>query len=167
MSMLEIWTKDDVNHLNEQDYEEWFDVYNHGLLEDRGFDVCRLTKEEKNYQHDRIKQDYIRYLRELKDDTSFLFYIVKRESKIVSVSRVVKKGHHYYLEGLETHRKHRKQGHGKDVVEKVLRELKKRDVETLYSVIRSHNLASQLFHQKIGFELQENLDYNNLYRIQI
>jgi len=148
--MLEIWKGKQIFELKNSDIEQWFDVLNHGLVEDRGFSLDYSNIEEIRAN---IKKDYIEYLMKCSIDENLQAYYVLRneQDNIVAVCRVVFDKGEYYLEGLETHRNYYRKGYATKLLLKVLNEIKRNNILKLYSIVRNHNIKSLNFHKKHGF----------------
>lgn len=147
-----IWSKDKIATLNDLDKDQWFDVYNNGLLEDRDYDIDKLSKIEISRISKNIKNDYLNYLNNQVKNKDFMFYsVIKNEDVLVAVCRLVKSQNEYYIEGLETHRDFRKQGFGLTVLKEVLKHSKTLEINIIYSTIRLRNKASINTHIKCGF----------------
>lgn len=164
--MFEIWNKDIIHQLLQSDLEDWFDVLNNGLVEDRGFSLSDPNIDEIRQE---IKQDYLTYITSLVDDKDFYSYYVYRNEidKIVSVSRIVKHESKYFLEGLETHRDYYQKGYSTKLVESVIQNLSRDNIEIIYSKVRNHNKPSFSFHLKFGFSEVESDTYNTIFSLNI
>lgn len=157
--MFETWNKLKISNLSQIDIEQWFDVLNQGLEEDRGYDLSEPNIEDIRKG---IKQDYIDYLKSCVNNQNFYGYYILRDDdgKIVSVCRIMIVNNLYYLEGLETHRDYYYKGFASKLFNKVMYELKRDNIETIYSTVRNHNHKSLNFHYKNGFR-QEDKDNMN------
>ena len=154
--MFETWNKQKISKLSQIDIEQWFDVLNNGLEEDRNYHLSDPNIEEIKAN---IKNDYIEYLKSCKNNKSFHAYYILREDygTIVSVCRIVIIDDLYYLEGLETHRDYYQRGYSTKLLNKVLYALKRDRIECIYSIVRNHNHKSLNFHYKFGFnEIDKN-----------
>ncbi len=164
--MFEIWKKPKINNLSQIDIEQWFDVLNHGLEEDRGYDLS-----DPNIKSIRagIKKAYIDYLKSCGNNQSFYAYYILRDDDgtIVSVCRIVLIEDLYYLEGLETHRDYYHKGYASRLLNIVFYELKRDNIETIYSIVRNHNLKSLNFHYKIGFSEEDKDDVNTKFVLHV
>jgi len=67
-----IWKRKDIEHLTITQKEEWFDVYNNGLLEDRNFLPNEMTSNEIKEANRVIREDYFSYLESLKENHNFI-----------------------------------------------------------------------------------------------
>lgn len=150
--MLEVWKAKQIHSLSKDDVEQWFDVLNYGLVEDRGFSMTDSNIDEIQ---DSIKKDYIHYLMACSDNENFQgYYILRGEhGMIVSVCRVVEENGIYYLEGLETHRDYYHKGYASTLLKHLLYKLKKDGISKLFSLVRNHNEKSLNFHKKNGFRV--------------
>jgi len=163
--MFETWNKSKINNLSQKDCEQWFDVLNHGLEEDRGYDLS-----DPNIESIRagIKKDYIDYLRSCGHNQNFYaYYILRDDGMIVSVCRIVIIGGKYYLEGLETHRNYYQKGFASKLLNKVLYELKRDKIDTIYSIVRKHNHKSLNFHYRIGFSEEDKNDVDTMFVLNV
>ena len=147
--MFETWNKQKISNLSQIDIDQWFDVLNHGLEEDRGYDLSEPNIEDIRKG---IKQDYIDYLKSCENNQNFYGYYILRndDGKIVSVCRIVIVDNLYHLEGLETHRNYYHKGYAIKLFNKVMYELKRDNIKTIYSTVRNHNHKSLNFHYKNG-----------------
>jgi 2-polyprenyl-3-methyl-5-hydroxy-6-metoxy-1,4-benzoquinol methylase len=148
--MLEIWKGKQILQLKDNDIEQWFDVLNYGLVEDRGFNLsdANIEKIKSN-----IRKDYIEYLMSCSMNKNFQAYYILRDghNTIVAVCRIVFDEGEYYLEGLETHRDYYRKGYATQLLFEVLHELKRNNILKIYSIVRNHNIKSLNFHKKHGF----------------
>lgn len=150
--MLEIWKGKQIFQLKDKDIEQWFDVLNNGLVEDRGFNINDSNIEEIKSN---IRKDYIEYLMSCSMDENLQAYYIFRDEHnvIVAVCRIVFDEGEYYLEGLETHRNYYRKGFATQLLLEVLRELKRNNILKIYSIVRNHNSKSLNFHKKHGFTI--------------
>lgn len=157
--MFETWNKQRISNLSQTDIEQWFDVLNQGLEEDRGYDLSEPNIEDIRVG---IKKDYIDYLKNCENNQNFYAYYIVRDDdgKIVSVCRIVIVDNQYYLEGLETHRDYYYKGYASRLFNKVMYELKRDNIKTIYSIVRNHNHKSLNFHYKYGFRVEHKDDLN-------
>lgn len=163
-----IWNKKDIELLSESMKEQWFDVYNYELLEDRGYDITIMSDKEIKDASNIIKNDYYKYLEGLIKDENFIFYsCISNNGVLVSVCRVVKKNEYYFIEGLETHHRFRKQGYGLKVLKEVLAQSKTLGIKEVYSKIRVYNKASISTHIKLGFKVYKQEEDNIILIIQL
>jgi len=157
--MLEIWKGKQILQLKDNDIEQWFDVLNYGLVEDRGFSLNDANIEEIKSN---IREDYIEYLMSCSMDKNLQAYYVLRDeyNTIVAVCRIVFDEGEYYLEGLETHRDFYRKGFATKLLFLVLQELKRNNILKIYSIVRNHNTKSMNFHKKHGFTIvmQDNIN---------
>lgn len=164
--MIKVWNKQKISNLHQLEIDDWFDVLNNRLVEDRGY-----TLDDPNIESikDSIKADYINYLKELVDDNRFhSYYVFKDEvDRIVSVCRIVHKGSSYYLEGLETHRDYHQKGYATKLIDSTLQLLARDGINELFSNVRVHNIPSINFHKKIGFEVFESNKENVVHKLDI
>ncbi|MFK5883728.1 MAG: GNAT family N-acetyltransferase [Candidatus Izemoplasma sp.] len=160
-----IWTKDNIKNLDNNTKLQWFDVYNYGLLEDRGYEPSILSDVELLEIKSNIKNDYLNYLNNLGNDPNFLFYyILESGYEFISVCRLIKDKDKVVVEGLETHRDYRKQGYGFEVIKATIDYAREINIKVLYAVVRQHNTASLRTFIKSGFELYDE-DETNVYLI--
>ncbi|PKK95524.1 MAG: hypothetical protein CVV60_00845 [Tenericutes bacterium HGW-Tenericutes-5] len=164
--LLEIWKGKQILQLKDNCIEQWFDVLNHGLVEDRGFSLNDSNIEEIKSN---IKKDYIEYLMSCSMDKNFHGYYVFRDEQntIVAVCRIVFENGDYYLEGLETHRDHYRKGYATKLLFQVLHELKRNEIMKLYSIVRNHNTKSMNFHKKHGFTIIKEDNTNTKFSLNI
>jgi 2-polyprenyl-3-methyl-5-hydroxy-6-metoxy-1,4-benzoquinol methylase/ribosomal protein S18 acetylase RimI-like enzyme len=163
--MFETWNKSKINNLSQKDCEQWFDGLNHGLEEDRGYDLS-----DPNIESIRagIKKDYIDYLKSCGNNQNFYaYYILRDDGTIVSVCRIVIVDGKYYLEGLETHRNFYHKGFASKLLTKVLYELKRDKIDTIYSIVRNYNHKSLNFHYRIGFSEEDKDDVNTKFVLNV
>ncbi len=164
--MFETWNKPKINNLSQIDIEQWFDVLNHGLEEDRGYNISNPNIEDIRA---RIKKDYIDYLKSCTTNQNFYAYYILRDDDgtIISVCRIVIVDGLYYLEGLETHRDYYHKGFACKLLNKVLYELKRDNIETIYSIVRNHNDKSLNFHYKNGFSKETKDDVDSKFVLNV
>jgi 2-polyprenyl-3-methyl-5-hydroxy-6-metoxy-1,4-benzoquinol methylase len=157
--MFETWNKQRISNLSQIDIEQWFDVLNQGLEEDRGYDLSEPNIEDIRVG---IKKDYIDYLKSCENNQNFYAYYILRDDdgKIVSVCRIVIVDNQYYIEGLETHRDYYYKGYASKLFNNVMYELKRDNTKTIYSTVRNHNHKSLNFHYKNGFRVEDKDDLN-------
>lgn len=164
--MAEIWTKDIIKSLGMKTKEMWFDVLNNGLEEDRGFslDDPNLLDIQKQ-----IKEDYINYLDRCVDNLDFLnYYILRNEDGvIVSLCRIIIRDERYFVEGLETHRDHYRKGYARQLLDFVIKDLFRKEIERLYSNVAIHNDASNKFHLNFGFGVLNENSQRYVYSLDI
>ena len=87
---MTLWTREKISKLTKKEIKQWFDVYNYGLLEDRGHNINELNDIEIKNISKSIEADYTNYLLNLVNDSNFVFYsIYYIEDMIVSICRVV------------------------------------------------------------------------------
>lgn len=148
--MLEIWKGKQILQLKDNDIEQWFDVLNYGLVEDKGFNSNDANIEEIKSN---IRKDYIAYLMSCSMNKNFQAYYILRDvhKTIVAVCRIVFDEGAYFLEGLETHRDYYRKGFATQLLFEVLHELKRNKILKIYSIVRNHNIESLNFHKKHGF----------------
>jgi|LSQX01.1.fsa_nt_gb RimJ/RimL family protein N-acetyltransferase len=163
--MIEIWTKSRIQCLTKLEKEQWFDVLNNKLEEDRGISLLDPNLKEKQAM---IKKEYIKYLESCSSLSDFYkYYIFKSSDKIVSVCRINVRNNQYILEGLETHKDYYRMGHASKLLDFVIKDLKNESIDLLYSEARTWNLASNNLQIKLGFVKYAEDDYNNLYVLDI
>lgn len=162
--MFEIWGKEKIANLSEFDKQQWFDVLNHKLEEDRdiSLDDPELPKKQQE-----IKDDYFKYIEKCPYQKDFYkYYIWKENDKIISVCRVNIYDNRYTLEGLQTHKDYYKQGYATKLLDLVLFNLFIEYIDTLYSEARIWNDASNRLQTKLGFIKYDQDEYNYLYKIK-
>jgi ribosomal protein S18 acetylase RimI-like enzyme len=161
-----IWGKAKIAQLNDIEKNQWFDVLNNGLEEDRGISLDNPKIKELQ---DSIKTEYLKYLHDCARTAYYFSYFVlyDEESKIVSVCRVIEKDHQYYLEGLETHRQFCRLGYASTLVQEVILHLKECDVPTLRSSISVKNHPSIQFHKSMGFKLYDETEHKVRFQYNI
>lgn len=151
---FKIWGKEKITHLSDLEKEQWFDVLNEGLEEDRdiSLDDPKIRELQKN-----IKIEYLKYLHECTRTAYYFSYFVlyNEESNIVSVCRVIEKDHQFYLEGLETHRDYYRKGYASTLVNEVILYLKEIDISNIRSIVSTNNLRSIQFHKSLGFAIYD------------
>jgi 2-polyprenyl-3-methyl-5-hydroxy-6-metoxy-1,4-benzoquinol methylase len=163
--MFETWNKHKISNLSQIDIEQWFDVLNHGLEEDRGYDLSDPSIESIR---EGIKKDYIDYLRSCGNNQNiYAYYILRDDGTIVSVCRIVISDSKYYLEGLETHRNFYRKGYASKLLTKVLYELKRDKIDTIYSTVRNHNHNSLNFHYTNGFSVEDKDDVDTKFVLNV
>ncbi len=149
-----IWGKEKISQLSDLEKEQWFDVLNNGLEEDRdiSLDNPKISKLQEN-----IETDYLKYLHECTRTAYYFSYFVlyNEEGVMVSVCRVFEKDHQFYLEGLETHRDYYRKGYASALVNEVILYLKEIDISTLRSSVSTSNLRSIQFHKSLGFAIYD------------
>jgi RimJ/RimL family protein N-acetyltransferase len=163
--MFDVWNKDKIKVLSIEEKEQWFDVLNYKLEEDReiSFDDPKLSQKQKE-----IKTDYMKYLESCPNRKEFYkYYIYRDQNKIISVCRInVYEGKHI-LEGLETHRDYYRMGYGSKLIQEMINDLKKDGIKTLYSEARVWNDASNNLQSKLGFIRYGEENNNYLYKLDL
>ncbi|MBI9008815.1 MAG: GNAT family N-acetyltransferase [Tenericutes bacterium] len=164
---IEYWDKLRIKALSSQEKCDWFDVYNNGLLEDRGYSQKKLSIEEVLEINKKIKNEYFEYLESLVEDSNFQFYTVLKDDskKIVSLSRLIKRDQVIYIAGLETHRDFRRIGYAKQVLQATIKKAFEEAYESIHSVVRNWNIASIKTHESLGFKVSENKGDNLVYSL--
>jgi ribosomal protein S18 acetylase RimI-like enzyme len=143
-----VWDKEKLKNLTNHEKEAWFEVYNNGLVEDRGFS---LNDPKIDQIKEEIKQDYFKFLHEyIRSEYFRAYFLLFEGDKIVSLCRVLPKTV-LYLEGLETHRDYQNRGYATILLKEVLNYLKEAEYMCLRSNVTKHNHASIKLHQKLGF----------------
>lgn len=160
-----IWNEDTIKKLTKKQKKLWFDVYNNGLLKDRGYNL-----EEKTLKYtkilSKIEKDYYKYLDSLNSDSNFVFYaIYADDTRIYSVCRLIKRNSKHYIEGLETHRDYYSQGFGCNILRETVLECASRGIKKIYSEINPQNIASVKTHEKLGFKKESDLNQRSLYSV--
>ncbi len=162
-----IWKKKDLESLSITQKDEWFDVYNDGLLDDRGYNLKEMTAQEINKVNKVIKEDYFNYLKSLKKNPNFICYILIYDSRIISQARLVKDKGNVFIEGLQTHREFVKQGLATKVLTKAIEYARNNGITVLNSTIRKWNQASIITHEKLNFKLVKIIGNDCLYQLHI
>ncbi len=163
--MIEVWTKSRIQRLTKLEKEQWFDVLNNKLEEDRGISLLDPNLKEKQAL---IKIEYIKYLESCSNLNDFYkYYILKSSDKIVSVCRINVRNNQYILEGIETHKDYYRMGYASKLLGFVIKDLNKESIDLLYSEARTWNTASSNLHIKLGFVKYGADGYNNLYVLDI
>ena len=163
--MFETWNKHKISNLSQIDIEQWFNVLNHGLEEDRGYDLS-----DPNIESIRagIKKDYINYLKSCGNNQNlYAYYILRDDGKIISVCRIVIVDGNYHLEGLETHRNYYQKGYASKLLNKVLYELKRDNIKNIYSIVKNHNHKSLNFHYKNEFSVEDKDDVDTKFVLNV
>jgi len=163
--MFEIWDKKKLSRLTFDEKDQWFDVLNNKLEEDRNLSLIDPLLKEKQKT---IKEEYFKYLENcVHDDYFYKYYITKDNNKIISVCRINIKDSKYILEGLETHRDFYQKGFATKLMIEMIHSLKKEGIDTLYSEARIWNNASNNLQKKLGFEEYGQIYPNILYKLAI
>ena len=143
-----VWDKEKLKSLTNYEKQAWFDVYNNGLVEDRGFSLEDPTIDQIKKE---IKQDYFNFLHEYTRSADFrAYFLLVEDGKIVSLCRVLPKTI-LYLEGVETHRDVQNRGYATMLLKEVINYLKEADYMCVRSNVAKNNNASIKIHQKLGF----------------
>jgi len=163
--MFVIWNKKTIERLSDVEKQQWFDVLNYRLEEDRGIS---LDDPELIIKQKEIKDDYIKYLESCpKQDNFFKYYVLYDNHKMVSVCRINIYNQRYLLEGLQTHRDQFRNGYATQLIDGMIYDLKKEGIDTLYSEARVWNVASNQLQLQLGFTKYGEDKYNNLYQLNI
>lgn len=151
--MIIIWDKENIDKVKDNHREMWFDVYNNGIFEDRGYDITKMDVEDIDELFKEFKLDYFNYLDSLKTDESFLYYIILQDDygKFISQARVIYRENKYYIEGLETHRDFMKKGFGSYLILQLEKEAKKRELSSLYANCYVENIPSIRTLKRCGY----------------
>lgn len=162
--MFNIWDKNKISNLTLEEKEQWFDVLNYKLEADR--DIS-LDDPDLLHKQQEIKKDYLKYIESCSESEDFYkYYVWTENNKIISVCRINIYNQKYLLEGLQTHKDYYKQGYASKLLDLVLFDLYKNNIETLYSEARVWNDASNSLQTKLGF-IKYGQDGNNyLYKIK-
>ncbi len=162
---FEIWDKNSIKHLLDRDKEQWFDIYNLGLEEDRGFSLA--DPNIKNIQK-RIKADYMSYIDSCAvNDEFYKYYVVRDNGLIVSQCRINISEDKMILEGLQTHHNFYHKGYAVFLIKNMIKSLKEDGIDMLYSEARIWNDASNHLQRKIGFKRYNQDDLNYYYKLDI
>lgn len=163
--MFQVWNKDKIAKLSIEEKEQWFDVLNDRLEEDRGIS---LNDPELTLKQKEIKSDYINYLESCPNHKDFYkYYIYKYLNKIISVCRVNVYEDKYLLEGLQTHRDYFRMGYASKLIHGIIDDLKKDGIKTLYSEARVWNDPSNNLQTKLGFIRYGEENKNYLYKFDL
>jgi RimJ/RimL family protein N-acetyltransferase len=161
--MIEIWSKDLIFKLTDDEKNQWFDVLNFKLEEDRNISPLDPDFEKKQRE---IRDDYFRYINQCStDETFYKYYFLKNDALIISVCRINIYDNKYILEGLQTHKDYYHMGYAFELLNGIICDLKNDGIEYLYSEARKWNVASNNLQQKIGFKKYGEDTINNLYII--
>lgn len=164
-AMFVIWNKKTIERLSDVEKQQWFDVLNYRLEEDRGIS---LDDPELIIKQKEIKDDYIKYLESCpKQDNFFKYYVLYDNHKMVSVCRINIYNQRYLLEGLQTHRDQFRNGYATQLIDGMIYDLNKEGIDTLYSEARVWNVASNQLQLQLGFTKYGEDKYNNLYQLNI
>ena len=160
--MIETWNKENISKLTFNEKNQWFEVLNNKLEEDREISLSDPLLKEKQQE---IKDDYLTYLDGCSKASNFhKYYILKDNAKIVSVCRVNIYDKKYLLEGLQTHKDFLRKGYATKLMNEMILDLKKDGIKSLYSQVRKWNKASNKLQRKIGFTQFGQDELNNLYK---
>ncbi len=163
--MFEIWDKNKIGLLENHDIEQWFDVLNYKLEEDR--DIS-LNDPDYLIKQKQIKIDYVNYLKGCPNDSNFYkYYIYRDHYKIVSLCRINIIDGKYILEGLQTHKDFYKNGYAIKLIDHMLSSLYSDGINVIHSEVRVWNEASNQLHKKLGFIQYKDEGNNHLYKIDI
>lgn len=161
--MFDVWNKDKIAKLTIKEKEQWFDVLNDKLEEDRGIS---LNDPELFHKQQGIKNDYMKYLESCPKLKEFYkYYIYKDQNKIISVCRINIYEGKYILEGLQTHRDYYRMGYARKLIQGMIGDLKKEGIKMLYSEARIWNDASNALQIKVGFIKYDEVGNNYLYSL--
>jgi RimJ/RimL family protein N-acetyltransferase len=161
--MFEVWDKKKITRLSDTEKQQWFDVLNHKLEEDRdiSLDDPQLIKKQQE-----IKNDYIKYLESCSTSEDFYkYYIYKNQEKIISVCRIHIREGKYIIEGLQTHKNDYRMGYASKLIKEMINDLKNDCIDTLYSEARIWNDASNALQIKLGFTRYDQVGNDYLYSI--
>lgn len=163
--MFEVWSKDKIVKLSINEKEQWFDVLNDKLEEDR---EISLNDPELFQKQKEIKNDYMLYLESCPYRKDFYrYYIYKDQNKIISVCRININEGKYILEGLQTHRDYYRMGYASKLIQSMIGDLKKEGIKMLYSEARIWNDASNALQIKTGFIKYDEVGDNYLYALML
>ena len=151
------WDREMVSKLSEKQKEMWFDVYNHELEMDRGYNIDKMSNEELIDIKRQIKKEYFDYLDNLGKDNNFQYFtlLMDQYQNILSLCRLIKRGGSVYIGGLETHRNHRNNGYASHILSETVKKAFNDGYAVVYSVIRMWNEASIKAHKNVGFRITE------------
>ncbi|MCK4552023.1 MAG: GNAT family N-acetyltransferase [Tenericutes bacterium] len=160
---IEYWDKSKIESLSLEEKINWFDVYNHELEKDRGYDLTNLELIESEALQASIKKDYLSFLESLNGHNNFMFFTILYDSgRIVALCRVIKRDGILYIAGLETHRNYRFLGYGKKVLFETISKIFSEEYDSIHSVIRKWNKPSIKTHLSAGFKITEDKGDNLL-----
>lgn len=163
--MFEVWDHQKISELTNMEIDQWFDVLNYRLEEDRHLSPQDPSFTEKQTQ---IRLDYVDYIRSCATSKDIhKYYIFKRDDMIVSVCRVNIRDNHYVLEGLQTHHRYYRQGLAESLLLSMFEDLRRDGIQTLFSEARVWNEASNQLQRKVGFIQYGIEEPNYLYRIDL
>jgi 2-polyprenyl-3-methyl-5-hydroxy-6-metoxy-1,4-benzoquinol methylase len=163
--MFEVWDKKKITRLSNVKKQQWFDVLNYRLEEDRdiSLDDSELITKQKE-----IKDDYIKYLESCPyQDNFFKYYVFIEDDIIVSVCRINMINDRYILEGLQTHKDYFHKGYAMKLINHMMYDLKKEGITTIYSEVRTWNSVSHAFHHKLGFIQYGEENQNYLFQLDV
>lgn len=162
---FEVWSKEKIAVLSLNDKEEWFEVLNYKLEEDRDISLQDPFLMEKQQG---IKNDYMDYIESCPiSDNFYKYYILREKNKIVSVCRINLYQDKYTLEGLQTHHHYYRQGYAMKLLQEMFKSVKSDGILTLFSEARVWNDASNLLQRKLGFIQYGQDEINYLYRKEL
>lgn len=162
-NMFEVWDKKKITQLSDLEKQQWFDVLNDQLEEDRGIS---LDDPQLNIKQLEIRKDYMNYLESCSDDNDFYkYYVYKLQDKIISVCRINIRDKKYVLEGLQTHRDFYRMGYASRLIKDMFVDLRRDGIKTLYSEARIWNNPSNALQTKLGFVKYGQVGNDNLYLI--
>ncbi|MCK5732427.1 MAG: GNAT family N-acetyltransferase [Tenericutes bacterium] len=160
---IEYWDKPKIESLSLKEKLFWFDVYNHELEKDRGYNLANLEAIETEVLQVKIKKDYLSSLESLNGDNNFMFLTILYDlDRIVALCRVIKRDGIIYIAGLETHRDYRVLGYGKKVLFETISKIFSEKYDSIHSVIRKWNKSSIKTHLSAGFMITEDKGDNLL-----
>lgn len=163
--MFKIWDKEKISKLTLKEKEQWFEVLNYKLEQDR---EISLSDPDILHKQQIIKDDYFNYIESCPySDSFYKYYIYKDNDKIISVCRINIYDDKYVLEGLQTHKDYYKKNYASKLILAMIEALKKDGIHTLYSEARVWNIASNQLQIKLGFIKYDQEGNNNLYRINL
>lgn len=163
--MVEIWNKKRIENLSLTEKDQWFDVLNCKLEEDRNISLNDPKLQEKQHE---IKNDYFQYIESCPySNTFYKYYVLKVDNRIISVCRINVYDNKFLLEGLQTHKDYYMQGYAMKLLDNMIFDLKKDGIKTLFSEARTWNNASNNLQIKLGFTKYGQDDYNYLYKLNV
>ncbi len=163
--MFQVWSKAKIAKLSMKEKEQWFDVLNDKLEEDREISLNDPMLFQKQKE---IKDDYMKYLESCPNCKEFYkYYIYEDQDKIISVCRInIYEGKHL-LEGLQTHRDYYRMGYASKLIQGMIDDLQKDGIKTLYSEARVWNDSSNNLQTKLGFIRYGEDNNNYLYKLDL
>lgn len=163
--MVEIWNKSKISKLSLNEKNQWFEVLNDKLEEDRNISLLDPLLKEKQQE---IKNDYLTYIDSCAKATNFYkYYILTDNTRIISVCRINIYDNKFLLEGLQTHKNYLRRGFATKLINEMINDLKIDGITTIYSEARKWNDASNCLQRKLGFIQYGQDEVNILYKLNV